>query len=298
MKEKIKNIIKTGISLLWHGYYTMAWKLGGGKAPENCLNKTPRETPVVVTLTSFPGRIHLVGHTLRTILNQKSLRPDGVELWLAESQFPNKEADLPEKLLALKACGLAICWCEDTRSYKKLIPALLKHPDKILVTADDDVYYRRDWLEKLYAGYEKEPTCVSCHRATKFYLKNGEFATIGGGRHFYPTPSYRNKLVGIGGVLYPVGILCPEVTDAEKFTALAPTNDDIWFWFMAIRNDVKIHVVADHFPRPVAVFGAERTATLTSVNDRGEKKFWQQFDKLLTHYPDVEEKLRGEAEGF
>ncbi len=41
-----------------------------------------------------------------------------VILYLAEEQFPNKEADLPGKLLKFKENGLTIKWCEDLKSYK------------------------------------------------------------------------------------------------------------------------------------------------------------------------------------
>ncbi len=46
--------------------------------------------------------------------------------------------------------GLTIDWCEDIKSYKKLIPTLKKYPDAIIVTADDDLIYDNKWLEQLY----------------------------------------------------------------------------------------------------------------------------------------------------
>jgi hypothetical protein len=41
--------------------------------------------------------------------------------------------------------------------------------------------------------------------------------------------------IGKYGVLYPPGALHPDVADAERFLALAPTADDIWFKAMALR---------------------------------------------------------------
>lgn len=38
---------------------------------------------------------------------------------------------------------LTIDWYHDIKSYKKLIPTLQKYPDSIIVTADDDIIYRR-----------------------------------------------------------------------------------------------------------------------------------------------------------
>lgn len=296
MKARIKRFVKAVISLLCHCLYETSWRCHKARGQENCLNADPRKEQLIVTLTTFPGRIHIADKTLRTILNQKTVKPDKVELWLAESQFPGGEADLPQALLDLRRCGLDICWCSDLRSYKKLVPALKKHPDAILVTADDDVYYRRNWLQKLYEEYLRDPSYVYCHRATQFRLRDGSFEAIGGGRTFYEKPSYLNKLVGIGGVLYAPGILDPRVTDEGLFMELAPTNDDLWFWFMAVANDVPVCVVRGHQSRPFAVVGAERTEKLTTINDQGERKFWKQFAALLEHYPDIEEKLRSHAQ--
>lgn len=49
-----------------------------------------RNEKIIVSLTSFPGRIHLVHKTIQTILLQ-SVKPDLIELWLAKEQFPNLE---------------------------------------------------------------------------------------------------------------------------------------------------------------------------------------------------------------
>ena len=58
--------------------------------------------------------------------------------------FPQREENLPRDLLKLRSFGLTIDWCENLRSYKKLIPAIEKYPDDIIVTADDDVFYHAD----------------------------------------------------------------------------------------------------------------------------------------------------------
>lgn len=115
------------------------WKIAT-QHPCKLLNKQKRKEEIIVSLTSFPGRIHLVHKTIQTILLQ-SVKPDLVELWLAKEQFPNYEKDLPNELTNLIQYGLKICWCSDYRSFKKLVPSLQEHPDAIIVTADDDVYY-------------------------------------------------------------------------------------------------------------------------------------------------------------
>ena len=134
-----KNSIKYFISKCTDFVYLQRWKIAT-QHPCKLLNKQKRKEEIIVSLTSFPGRIHLVHKTIQTILLQ-SVKPDLVELWLAKEQFPNYEKDLPNELTNLIQYGLKICWCSDYRSFKKLVPSLQEHPDAIIVTADDDVYY-------------------------------------------------------------------------------------------------------------------------------------------------------------
>ncbi len=158
---------------------------------------------VIVSLTSFPQRINEIKYTLYSILNQ-TYKPSKVILWLAADEFPNLEKDIPQEVLNLKNNGLTIEWTDNIYSYKKLVPSLEKYPDKITVTADDDVYYEQDWLEKLVRAYEKEK-CIVCHRAHRIKIsKNGlepykKWAKKIKGGH----ASYLNFFTGVGGVLYP-----------------------------------------------------------------------------------------------
>lgn len=124
--------------------------------PNKGVSHIKRNPKLIVSLTSFPGRINVVEQTIDSILRQ-SLKPDYVILWLAESQFPTKERSLPRSLVRYKKHGLQIRWCEDIRPYKKLIPTLREFPDDIIVTADDDIIYWENWLEKLYASHIKYP---------------------------------------------------------------------------------------------------------------------------------------------
>ena len=249
---------------------------------------------LIVSLTSFPARIHTVSKTIQTLLNQ-SMHADKTILWLAEEEFPNKENDLPEDLLALCKKGLEIHWCANIRSYKKLIPTLQLFPDAIVVTADDDNYYHSQWLERLYNAYLKNSDCIHCHRVTKFYLDaNNNFQIISGGREFYEHPSYLNKQVGAGGVLYPPRCFHPDILDQDKFMSLAPTSDDIWFWLMGALAGFRVNVVEDNIVKLDYVEGTQDGPCLTKINDHGEKYFFQHFNNIIKAYPQLERRLHCE----
>ncbi len=253
--------------------------------------RQPAYPRLIISFTSYPGRIHTVHKTAESLLHQ-SMKPDRLILWLASDQFPKHEQELPKELLELRKFGLTISWCEDLKSYKKLIPALKKYPNDIIVTADDDAYYPYDWLKLLYASYQQEKELmIHCHRITKFYKEDGEWHTIPEGRSVYPEPSYLHKLVGLGGVLYPPNSLHPDVLDEEKFQKLAPTNDDIWFWLMAVLYHVKIKMIRGAVPCPNLVEGSQEHGALSQTNDMGPRRFWVDFKAVIKEYPQLEEIL-------
>ncbi|MDE7273218.1 MAG: hypothetical protein K2N95_09170 [Lachnospiraceae bacterium] len=292
-EQGLSGLIRTGYKRTLPFRNKIMWYLCSNKKRWIGITNQKRRVKIIVSLTSFPARIETVDITVKSLLMQ-SLKPDEIILWLAREQFPGKEDGLPNRLLELKKYGLTINWCNDIKSYKKLIPALRMYPEDIIVTADDDVYYERHWLKRLYLGYEKAPDYVHCHRITKFYIKDNEYKMKEGEFDIYPFPSYLHKLTGVGGVLYPPHILSKEVLDEEKFRNLAPTNDDIWFWLMAVLNGVKINVVKNNIPRIEAVKSTQEGECLNKINDSGEKLLWKDFHRMLGTYPKLDDILRNE----
>ncbi len=252
------------------------------------------EKEIVVSLTSFPRRINDVVYTIRSILMQ-CIKPNRIILWLAYSQFPNLEKDLPEKLLKLTKYGLEIRWYSDIRSYKKFIPSLAEFPESIIVTTDDDIFYRRNWLKKLYDGYKSDRRTIWAHRVTKFVFENNHFQTIPGGFDRWPNFSYLNKITGCGGVLYPPHIFDDEVLNEDAFRSLCRTNDDIWFWLMGVKNGIKVGVPQKPNLRLVYIGSTQESDTLTSINDHGENLFWKDFNAVINHYPDIRTRLMEEV---
>ena len=248
----------------------------------------------IISLTSYPGRIVTVNQTIESLLNQ-SMKAEKVILWLAPEQFPNKEKDLPKQLLDLCNRGLTIDWYHDIKSYKKLIPTLKKYPDAIIVTADDDNVYPKQWFQKLYNSYLKYPNNIHCHRVTKFYYNNMGFQTIAGGHDYYKEASFLNKLVGLGGVLYPPHCFYKDILNEDLIKQLAPTNDDQWFWFMAMLNKVKIRVVDNPDIEAHYIKGTQEKS-LCNINDKGKNLFWKDFNNMIRYYPDIKTIMLSENE--
>ena len=123
---------------------------------------------IIVSLTSFPQRMYEIHYTLYSLLTQ-SVKPSKVILWLGKEQFPNLEDDIPKQVLDLKNNGLTINWCENMYSYTKLIPALRQYPNSIIITADDDIYYEKEWIERLLNGHQKHPDSQNSHQKLMMY---------------------------------------------------------------------------------------------------------------------------------
>ena len=241
---------------------------------------------IVVSLTSYPKRIGTVNQVIETLLCQ-TLKPKMIVLWLADSQFPNRESDLPEQLTSLISSRFQIRWTGDTRSYKKLIPALKAFPEDIIITVDDDILYQPEMVERLVRGYRNHPECIQCHRCTTFnYPSLDEVTIIPNASKVYPIPTYLHKVTGCGGCLYPPHSLHPDALREELFMGLAPTNDDIWFWLMGALNGHKVNVVEGNLPRLHYVPGSQEDA-LWKQNDQGEKLFFVHFRNILRYYAAV-----------
>lgn len=210
------------------------------------LNCEPRAIKITISLTSYPARIKTVSDTIDTLLNQ-TMKPDRLVLWLAESQFPKKEHSLPYRLLKQREYGLTVAWCEDLKSYKKLIPSLKAYPDDMIVTVDDDILYDESLIERLVSSYSEMPECIHSQLVMRIRYNGGvgfesyndwQYDTVYGA-------SYFNLLMGGSGTLYPPHCMPPETLKDSIFMQIASTVDDIWFWAMAVLAGRKVRHIPD-----------------------------------------------------
>ena len=193
---------------------------------------------------------------------------------------------------------MIIKYTKDIKSYKKLIPVLNEYPNNLIVTADDDIFYPQDWLDKLYNCWKNNKDCVVCHRAHRVGTDNMKIAPYYKWKKCITEnkSSFYNFFTGAGGVLYPPNCFYKDIDNEELFMKLAPNADDIWFWAMAVLNDKKIKVVDDEPFRNLIYVNSEREVglnndfTLCSLNVR-ENKNDIQFENITNYYPQIMEKL-------
>lgn len=257
--------------------------------------ESTRQVPgLIVSLTSFPARITTVHRTIKTILGQ-SVRPEKVVLWLTEEEFPVSNRVLPPELTELEPLGLEVRWCHNIRSYCKLIPTLKAYPDKVIVTADDDILYPRYWLEKLWQTYQEFPSCIIAHRVRKIK------SSLWGLKPYNTWPiltnsmqkiKYLSLLTGVGGVLYPPRCFIDEVFNEEVFTAISPLADDLWFWAMSVLSHVEVKQVYS-YESTLNIIGGSQTVSLSESNVVGQRNDGQ-LRAILKRYPEIMDLLRHE----
>ena len=206
------------------------------------------ENDVIVSLTSYGKRIYDVCLTIESLMEQ-TLKPNKIILWLAENEFSDKT--IPESLKILQKKGLTIDYCEDIKSYKKLIPTLINYPNDIIITVDDDIIFQFDIIENLINSYKQNSDIIHFGRGHRMKFK------IDGNLENYKKWDFCisnmeiNKLnfpTGGGGCLYPPNCFHKDITNKEIFMKFCPTADDVWFKTMSLLNGMLSKKVLTHNP--------------------------------------------------
>lgn len=224
---------------------------------------------LIISLTTYPRRIHAVAQVIESLCVQ-TRKPSEIVLWLAESQFPEKELELPEELLRLVArkC-LTIRWCDDLKSHKKYFYAFQEYPDDLVVTVDDDVIYSPTTLDTLYKSYLLYPEAVSTMRG-HLILVSEENEMLPYNKWIQETdlcahkPSMQLFATGVAGILYSPNLFRREFFDKDAIMLCCPLADDLWLKAMQLASDVPVVVAG---PRDVLQYipGTQETA-LCNVN--------------------------------
>ena len=202
------------------------------------LNKEFINNPkIIVSLTSYGRRVgKTVPYAIMSMLNQ-TYPPDMIILWLDSSWKINT---IPKTLKDLMKYGVEIRFCEDIKSYKKLIPTLLAYPKDIIITIDDDIIYSRNLIRNLIKGYQLDGNIQCSVGIVPQIIKSNHFGPYKNWTEVNGTYTGDYLVpIGAGGVLYPPKSLSPDVLSKEDFAELAPNADDLWFWVMAKRIGTK-----------------------------------------------------------
>lgn len=246
-------------------------------------------------MTSFPEAIPYAIKAIESIL-RGSILPDKLVLYLTFSQFENNR--IPKTLRDISERNPIFeirDYNKDIRSYRKLIPALMDFPEAIIVTVDDDVAYHKHMLRDLLSLSAQFPTAVLAHRAKRIridkpYRKWRKY-------RWYDFllkkihRSFLNLQTGVGGVLYPPHSLKMNMMDANLFSQIAPSTDDIWFWAAAVANGTEVIPVPFGHNKPSGL-DKPKEISLKTINFKGETDLnLSALNAILKYYPEIKNRL-------
>ena len=188
------------------------------------------QADIIVSLTSYGRRVQkgVVCYSVYSILRQ-TLQPQRIILWLSKTEW--NDTNLSPRVAALRNKGVEIRYCENMRSYTKLLPTLFLNPKESIVTIDDDVLYSRYLIASLWSEHQEYPKEIIGTLVVQADLNRPYtdwlFASHGTQDMYY-------LAAGVGGVLYPEQSLQADMLDYALAAHYAPNADDVWFWAASI----------------------------------------------------------------
>ena len=205
-----------------------------------------RDIPIIVSLYSQRKNFRSLPVVLYSLLNQ-SIKPDKIVLWLDSDT--EDLLTLPYEITRFVKNGLEIRFIKNYASYTNIFYAVKEFKNCIIVTAKDSIYYRKNWLKKLYLSYIANPSDIHVNTSFRVKMLNGSLLPIAKWKHFVnkETAGYDNFIINEGGVLYPPNCFSNEILRSDIFLKYAPDYSCIWLWIMALVNSRKIRVVKNHY---------------------------------------------------
>ena len=217
-------------------------------------NETPK---IIISMTSYKDRFRYAHRTIRSLIMQ-NYRDMQIILFLNKDDYVKSDvfSDLLKFDFSVEE------FTNNYRSYIKFVPAFERYPAAIIVTADDDMYYRKNWLSELVAAHESYPRSIVGHRGLEVGHINGDSFTSykTWSKATVNTPSTSLFLTGVGGVLYPPGTLNRQVLDMDLAMKLASNADDIWLFFMSRLSKSEVRVIETSNKEPYFWFGSQKRA--------------------------------------
>ncbi|MGC2514020.1 MAG: hypothetical protein WA383_05825, partial [Terriglobales bacterium] len=185
------------------------------------------------------------------------LRPSRIILWLDDrAAFENS----PATIRRLVQRGLEVKLCENYGPHKKYYPYLqsLQKFEAPLVTADDDVFYPRDWLRELAQAFQQFPNVVNCYRARIMTINERGIEQYESWESVTSTqPSVYHVATGVSGVIYPPALLRSLKEAGNGFVDSCLKSDDLWLHLHAVRAGYKVRQIRAQALLPLSIPGAE-----------------------------------------
>lgn len=248
---------------------------------------------MIISITSFPARLPHIEKPLLSLIEQKDA-DDRIILWLGVEKFPRQIKDVPKNIWSLtKDAGgpIEIRFTHDMKPFTKLLPAIEEFPDECIITVDDDIIYSSNTIKLLKAAHKQNKTAIFAHGVSDIYRCGKIWKRTTGTFGFRRSPIHLRMPLGVGGVLYPPHCLHPQVTNESLFQKLTPSNDDIWFWYCAVKQGTPVLRVPNAIRRQ-GWTAAGAIDALCAINEvDGDKVNLENIRRIMEYDPEFEHTL-------
>lgn len=255
-----------------------------GLCPDNT-----RDYNVIVSLTTYPERFNTIELCLKSLVMQNS-KPNRIIVYLGSD---SSEAPIPNQMKQYEKYGVEFRYDnnDNLKSHKKYFYAMQEFPNDVIVTADDDVIYPRDWLQSLLLSYENNRNCISARRVHLMVL-NGEGELK---KYNYWIDQYRKELgpshsliaTGNSGVLYPPNSIDKRAFNVDAIKSYCFDADDIWLKCMALLAGTKyVWVPNNVVDLPAASKDGGSTLSQVNVYEQKNDLFLSKLMDIYNIHPD------------
>ena len=199
---------------------------------------------IILSMTTWPPRYETTGNVMAGLVNQ--IQEDSLQekvhavLALSEeevcSTYARKAAC--ELMDEMEKMGVEVIIDHgNTRSHKKLMPALERYPGHAVIVVDDDQRQQNGWLKTFVKDHEEHPDDIIYGMSTSrvFVLDRQIIEERPHGKLWLSTPGKTSTDLkpanGSSGTLYPAGTFQDErFFDRELYMRLSPSSDETWQW--------------------------------------------------------------------
>lgn len=201
------------------------------------VNINKRETQIIISISSERENFKDLPKTIYSILNQ-SLKPDRLILWL-DSEYEDK-LNLPYEITQFVKNGLEIRFVDNMKLYSKTMYALKEFQEAVIVTAVENQYYPKNWLETFYLSYIANPEDILAMHALQV-LRQDNILRLE--KNSVLGSSYANIFCERYGILYPPKCFSTELFRKDIYLKYSQYSQEAWLWVMALISNRKIRVL-------------------------------------------------------
>ena len=243
------------------------------------VNKLKRETKIVVSISADDDDFDNLEYSLFSIFNQK-VAPDSVVLWISDEY---ELSDLPYSVTQFIKNGLDVRFVKDKGSFTKILYALQEFNDCIVVAADENICYPKNWLAKLYLSYISSPNDIHAHSVAVVTETSGKITPVKNWKKFaaIEQASYDYFPFEAGGVLYPPNCFIREISREDIYSRKLNTSWEIWSWAISLVSGRRIRLVKSHinnFPTTNIIKSFKKYNKYANNTKKTDKQLKQLFE--------------------